>query len=154
MAANISNNVIINHVDIFICTHTPHCIENCSSVFENIENIENNENNENNENIPMMCSINSERFTHWRPAYLPTYNELKKAYIKRNNIMKSITNEESIIEFDKHFNFPHSLFPQLYNEDEHFEFENIKNGTIEPPRPDIREFLDPNVQIRIGYIKS
>ena len=151
MAANISNNVIINHVDIFICTHTPHCIENCSSVFENIENIENNENNE---NIPMMCSINSERFTHWRPAYLPTYNELKKAYVKRNNIIKSITNEESIIEFDKYFNFPHSLFPQLYNEDEHFEFENIKNGTIEPPRSDIREFLDPNVQIRIGYIKS
>jgi len=145
MAANISNNVIINHVDIFICTHTPQCIENCSSVFENIENIE---------NTHMTRSINSERFTHWRPAYLPTYNELKKAYIKRNNIMKSITNEESIIEFDKHFNFPHSLFPQLYNEDEHFEFENIKNGTIEPPRPDIREFLDPNVQIRIGYIKS
>ena len=145
MAANISNNVIINHVDIFICTHTPQCIENCSSVFENIENIE---------NTHMTRSINSERFTHWRPAYLPTYNELKKAYVKRNNIMKSITNEESIIEFDKHFNFPHSLFPQLYNEDEHFEFENIKNGTIEPPRPDIREFLDPNVQIRIGYIKS
>ena len=118
----------------------------------NFNNNNNNNNNYNNNNIDLFYNCDNTNKI-WRPYYLPSNTELLKAFIKRNKEWKGIDKNESIIKFNKLINYPPSLFPYLYDSGEHEEINSIKNGTIEPPCPDIRDFLDIHVQIRIGYKK-
>ena len=101
--------------------------------------------NSSNQNKPL-CAFRT-------PSYLPTNDELMKAYVKRNKLWNGMSDKQSINKFIKLINFPPHIHPNLYDACELDEIENIKNGTIEPPCPDIRDFLDHDVQIRIGYKK-
>ena len=101
-----------------------------------------------------MANFNSSKQNTTRtPSYLPTNDELLKAFIKRNKKWKGMSDEQSINKFNKLINFPPCKFPNMYDKFELDEFQNIKNGTIEPPCPNIKDFLDIDVQKRIGYKK-
>jgi hypothetical protein len=93
--------------------------------------------------------MNQWKSSYWRPVYLPTNEELLKAYIKRNKYWRDMDECESTIKFKKILKYPPKLYPNMYTLIELEEFEGI-----EPPPPDIREFMDLDVQYRIGYKKK
>jgi hypothetical protein len=87
--------------------------------------------------------------SYWRPVYLPTNDELLNAYVKRQKYWKGINENISTAKFKKILKYPPKSHPNMYSEDEMDEF----YGRIEPPPPDIRDYMDLQTQIRIGYKK-